>query len=384
MFKFKLLNRLSVRLTAAFLLAATLGVALVAVLAYRSAASDFGAFLGHVEAMQGMMGGRMGGMMDGIIAQAAADFMRNLEQTLWIAGALGVTLAIVLGGLFTRHIVAPVGEVAAAARRVTQGDLGQKVKIAGSSELVELGESFNVMAATLSRDRELRKNMVADIAHELRTPLSILQGNVEAMLDGVLEANAENLATLHQETLLLARLVDDLRTLSLAESGQLRFEARATDLKELSSLVIDGLKIHFAAKDVKLEMEAPADLALIWADPGRTEQVIRNLLNNALHYTPGGGRVTVRLVPDGSGVTISITDTGVGVPEEDLPHVFDRFYRVDRSRTRSTGGSGLGLAIVKQLVEAQGGRVWATSQEGKGSTFFFHLPYSSRPGGVVS
>ena len=219
--------------------------------------------------------------------------------------------------------------------------------------------------------------MVADIAHEIRTPLSILQANVEAMQDGILETSAGNLASLHQETLLLARLIEDLRTLSLAESGQLRFHPRDTDLKDLFSRVIEGLQTQFASKNVELALEAPDELAAVMADPDRIEQVVRNLLNNAYHYTSEGGLVTVKLVPDGSGVTASVTDTGVGIPPENLPHIFGRFYRVDRSRARTTGGSGLGLAIVKQLVEAQGGRVWASSQIGKGSTFSFYLSFSS-------
>jgi two-component system OmpR family sensor kinase len=322
------------------------------------------------------MQGMMGGMMGGVIAQGTIAFMANLERTLWIAGLIGVLLALILGGLFTRQIVAPLEEVAAAARRVAKGDFRRKVKVRGSSELIELSESFNTMAETLSRDRELRQSMVADIAHELGTPLSILQANVEAMQDGVLETSPENLTSLHQETLMLARLVEDLRTLSLAESGQLRFHPRDIDLQELLLRVIEGVQPQFASKNVELVLEAPASIAPVMADPDRIEQVVRNLLNNAYNYTPEGGLVTVKLVPDGNGVTVSVTDTGIGIPHENLPHIFDRFYRVDRSRARTTGGSGLGLAIVKQLVEAQGGQVWVTSQTGKGSTFSFHMPFS--------
>lgn len=376
MFRFAIFSRLSTRLTAAFLLAAVLGVALVAVLAYRSTSSDFSAFLTHVEAMEAMMG--PGGMMGGqTFAQAGGDFLNNLRQTLWLAGLAGIVLAIFLGYLFTRQIVAPLVKVTAAARRIAQGDLGQRVDIHGSGELAELGQSFNLMAETLSRDRELRQNMVADIAHELRTPLSILQGNVEAMLDDILEVNTDNLTSLHQETVLLARLVDDLRTLSLAEAGQLKVQPRATDLRGLSLEVIDGFQTQLASKNISLEFEAPDDLPPAGADPGRTAQVMRNLISNAFRYTPEGGNISVRLAVDSKGITVSVIDTGVGIPPEDLPHVFDRFYRVDRSRRRSTGGSGLGLAIVKQLVEAQGGHVWADSTVGKGSTFAFHLPYPS-------
>ncbi|HEY83005.1 MAG TPA: HAMP domain-containing protein [Dehalococcoidia bacterium] len=380
MVKLGIFDRLSVRLTAAFLLAAILGVALVAVLAYRSTSSEFSAFIQHMEAMERMMGhGMMRGMMGGqTFAQAEREFLDNLGRTLWIAGLSGAALAMFLGYLFTRQIVAPLSKVSHAARRVAQGDLGQRVEIHGSGELAELGESFNLMAATLSRDQELRQNMVADIAHELRTPLSILQGNVEAMLDGVMEANAENLTLLHQEIVLLARLIEDLRTLSLAEAGQLRFQPQATDLKEVSRQVIDGFQAQMAAKKVNLRLEAPDDLPQAWVDPERIAQVMRNLLSNALRYTPESGDITVRLTPGSDGITVSVTDTGAGIAPKDLPYIFDRFYRVDRSRTRSTGGSGLGLAIVKQLVEAQGGRVWAESTPGKGSTFAFHVPYSPK------
>lgn len=372
----RIFDRLSIRLTAAFLLAAILGVTLVAVLVNSSTSSDFDAFTSQMESMWLMMGG---GMMDGMFpfAQAAADFTNNLEQTLWIAGLSGAALAILLGYIFTRQIVAPLDRVTTAARRIAQGDLEQRVETSGSGELAELGKSFNQMAATLSRDQQLRQNMVADIAHELRTPLSILQGNVEAMLDGVLEANTENLSSLHQETKLLSRLIEDLRTLSLAEAGQLRFYPEATDLKEVSSQVIDGFQTQFAAKNLRVTLEAAEDLPPAWVDSDRTAQVIRNLVSNAFNYTPEGGSISLRLTPGSDGITVSVIDTGSGIPAEDLPHVFSRLYRVDRSRTRSTGGSGLGLAIVKQLVEAQGGRVWAESQPGQGATFSFLVPYPS-------
>jgi signal transduction histidine kinase len=171
-------------------------------------------------------------------------------------------------------------------------------------------------------------------------------------------------------------LVEDLRTISLAEAGQLRLKPQATDLKGVSWQVIEGFQTQLASKNINVGLEAPENLPQAWADPDRTAQVLRNLLSNAFHYTPEGGRITVRLASEADGVTVSVTDTGPGIPPEDLPRIFDRFYRVDRSRTRSTGGSGLGLAIVKQLVEAQGGSVWADSVMGKGSTFTFRLPRS--------
>ena len=367
------LSRLSIRLTIAFLFAAILGVVLVAVLTYRSTSGEFSSFMAHVQAMEQMMGGSnmMGGQT---FAQAGASFLDNLGRTLWLAGLSGAVAAIFLGYIFTRQIVSPLDEVTRAAERVARGDLEQRVAVRGSGELARLGESFNTMAATLSHDRQLRQNMVADIAHELRTPLTILQGNIEAMQDGVLEVNAENLASIHQETMHLSRLVEDLRTLSLAEAGQLKFQPADIDLKDLAGRVMDGFQPQMAAKKITSALESPDNLPDVLVDPDRTAQVLRNLVNNALQFTPEGGRITVRLSADGDGLSISVIDTGIGIPAEDLPRVFDRFYRVDRSRTRSTGGSGLGLAIVKQLVEAQGGRAWAESAEGKGSTFSFWLP----------
>ena len=365
-------SRLSTRLTLAFIIAAVSGVVLVAILAYRSTSSDFTVFLHNMEEMNKMMGGMMGGQT---FTEAGMDFLNNLRQTLWIAGIAGVVMAIFLGALFTRQIVSPLGKVTAAAKRVAQGALDQKVDIGGSGELNELGKSFNTMAATLAHDQEVRRSMVADIAHELRTPLTILQGNLEAMLDGLLPPDAENLASLHQETLLLTRLVDDLRTLSLAEAGHLEFKPKPTGLKELSAQVIDNFRPQFSVKNIAVALESPDNLPEAWVDPERIAQVLRNLLSNAMHYTPEGGSIRVLLNSAADGITVSVVDTGIGIPPDDLPHVFDRFYRVDRSRTRSTGGSGLGLAIVKQLVEAQGGKVWAESIFGKGSTFSFQVPY---------
>jgi signal transduction histidine kinase len=215
-----------------------------------------------------------------------------------------VLLAIILSGFFTRYIVAPLGEVTAAARRVAKGDFLQRVKAHGSSELTELGESFNLMAETLEHDRELRQNIIADIAHELRTPLSVLQANIEAMQDGVLDQNSENLESLHQETLTLARLIEDLRTLSLAESGELKFNLKTTDTKKLISKVVEGMQTQFASKSIRLSLEASDMLTPTTVDPDRIEQVLRNLLTNALHYTPEGGRVTVSVVPDGGSITV--------------------------------------------------------------------------------
>lgn len=388
--KFHFINSLSFKLTLAFLIAATSSVALVAFLAYQFTSSDLAAFTSHVQRMEQMMGGTMRemmgsmrkgmgqGMMSGLaFGDAAEEFQNSFSKALWLSGLSGAALAIVLGLLFTRQIVSPISKIRTAARIVSGGDLRHRVQVQGSDEIAELGRSFNYMAESLNKDRELRHQMLADIAHELRTPLFILQGNTEAMLEGVLPASKENLSTIHQETLLLSRLVEDLRTLSLAEVGQLKFQAEATDLKELSLKIADGFKAQAAVKKINLSVEAecsPGGCPPAWVDPSRTEQVIRNLLTNAFQYTPEGGKITIKITPEGDMITLCVTDTGSGISPEDLPRVFGRFFRVDRSRTRGTGGSGLGLSIVKQLVEGQGGEVRAESTPGKGSTFSLTVP----------
>jgi signal transduction histidine kinase len=194
------------------------------------------------------------------------------------------------------------------------------------------------------------------------------------MQDGVLETSPENLASLHQETVTLARLIEDLRTITLAESGQLKVHKELTDMKALAIKVVQGIQTQFDEKKIRLGLESPENIPEMNVDPNRIEQILSNLLANALHYTPDGGRVMVRLGGDDKSLTVSVIDNGIGIPSDDLPHLFERFYRVDRSRTRSTGGSGLGLAIVKQLVEMHGGSVSVKSQVGKGSTFSFNLP----------
>lgn len=387
MLKLTYFNHLAVKLTLAFLVTAILSVSLVALLAYRFTSQDFSTFTGHVQRMEQMMGdapGGMGGMMKGMmgqgtmpginLAQAETEFFENFERALWISGLSGAALALILGFFFTRQIVSPVGNISKAARVISGGNLNQRVEVRGSDEIAELGKSFNSMAESLNKDREWRHQMLADIAHELRTPLFILQGNTEAMLDGVLPASKENLTTIHQETLFLSRLVEDLRTLSLAEVGQLKFQPVATGIKELASKILDGFKAQAVTRNISLSLEDDGNPGIARVDPGRMEQVMRNLLTNAFQYTPEEGKISIKIASDRERITISVIDTGIGIPAEDLPRVFDRFYRVDRSRARSTGGSGLGLAIVKQLVEGQGGSIWAESAAGKGSAFTLSVP----------
>jgi two-component system sensor histidine kinase BaeS len=363
-------NSLSFRLSAAFLVVSASGIALAAILAYRSGNNHLNTFITNM----GMMSGMMGRYTMQQLSQARQDYLNGIAGFLWIAGAAGVVLSLVLGWLFSRQIVRPLDSIAEAAHNVAKGNLEQKIDTKGYDEIQDLGTSFNNMAATLRQDRDLRRNMIADIAHELRTPISVLQGNIEGIIDGVLPDNRETLDILHGETLELGRLVEDLRTLSLAEAGQLKFDLQPVDLGKLSTKVADSFNAVAASHKTEIKLDIPLNIDAVRADADRTAQVLRNLLDNALKYGPEGSIVEVKVMSQNGNITVSVTDHGKGISAENLPLVFERFYRIERSRSRSTGGSGLGLAIAKQLIEAQGGNIQVDSQQGAGSTFSFSLP----------
>jgi signal transduction histidine kinase len=309
-------------------------------------------------------------------ATPAGDFLGAVNRSVLWAGLAAGGVALVLGSVLFFQIVRPLRSLSAAAQGIAQGDLSRRVHVGAQDEVGQVALTFNRMAESLERYAAERQNMVADIAHELRTPLSVIQGNLEAMLDGVLPASPEELASLHQETLRLNRLISDLRTLSLAEAGQLCLEKQAVAPGALVRQVSERLRLRAEEKNINLETDVATDLPEIRADPERLTQVITNLVDNALRYTPAGSRVTVAASPAPGGGELFVSDTGPGIPPEELPHVFDRFWRAEKSRNRATGGSGLGLAIVKQLVEAHGGQIQVTSQVGAGTQFRIHLPFS--------
>ncbi len=314
----------------------------------------------------------------------AGDFLRGIRRLTWLVSFAAGIAALAIGLILFRHIIAPVQAVTQAAQRIAAGHLDQRVPVTSRDEIGQLASAFNHMADALARDQQLRRNMIADIAHELRTPLSVIQANLEAMLDGVLPATPQEIASLRDEVALLARLVADLRLLSLAEAGQLKLERAETDLGALVSRMVERMRPRAEVSGIALETDVAPELPPVHVDADRISQVISNLVSNALRYTPAGGKIAVRAWPEAAAVAVSVTDTGPGIAAEDLPYVFDRFYRADKSRSRSSGGSGLGLAIVKQLVEAHGGRVWVESPvfngaEGThyGTRFTFVLPTAS-------
>ncbi len=296
----------------------------------------------------------------------------------WIGSllaALILPVVILIAGVRAfRGVAVPLADVMAAAESVAAGDLSVRVPVRGPREFARVAEAFNRMAAGLQLADQQRRNLTADVAHELRTPLQIIQGNLEGILDGIYQATPEHIEATLEEAQLLARLVEDLRMLSQAEAGQLTLVREPVAVSDLLADVSTSFSGQAEVNGVDLVVESPEYL-WVQGDAGRLEQVLNNLVTNALRHTPAGGRIVLRAERGGLGVQISVEDTGVGIAVEDLPFVFDRFWRGDRSRKHSEGtGSGLGLAIARQLVQAHGGRIRVTSTIGKGSTFVVELP----------
>jgi len=292
---------------------------------------------------------------------------------LW-GGLLASAVAIVLAFVLSRRVSAPVAALTTAARRLGNGDFSQRIGLKTRGELGELTQAFNFMASDLERAEKLRQNVVADTAHELRTPLSNIRGYVEAMRDGLVKADTDALHSLDEEVNLLSRLVGDLQELALADAGELKLVCQAEDIGSLINQTVAAEQARALAKGISVSVDLAAGLPLVNIDAHRISQVLRNILENAVDHTTQGDSITVSAEQQGSWVQISVIDTGEGIPVEHLPNIFERFYRVDRSRTRATGGRGLGLTIAKYLVEAHAGKIEVRSELGKGSHFTFTVP----------
>ncbi|MDM8532727.1 ATP-binding protein [Anaerolineales bacterium HSG25] len=316
--------------------------------------------------------------MDGnsaALSPAGELFLRQINIALLQTGLLAGLLGVLLGVFVARTLSAPLGRLATAAKAIAEGDFEQRVPVQGAEELAELAETFNHMATQLQTAEALRRNMVADVAHELRTPLSVIQGNLQAILDDVFPLDKAEIASIHEESLILGRLIADLRELAQAEAGQLSLTLESTDLAALLYQHGNLFKELTNEEQVTLRFDLPADLPHVLADSGRTTQVVHNLLSNALRHTPPHGEIVVQAecsAPDT--VRVSVTDSGTGIAEADIPHLFSRFWRADKSRAREHGGSGLGLAISQQLIQHQGGQIGVTSNVEQGSCFWFTLP----------
>ena len=303
-----------------------------------------------------------------LILPSSAMFIRGrfVLAMLWpfilISGLLAI-FTVIFGLLLMRRMVNPLAEVIAASGKVASGDLSARVPVSGPDDLRALSDSFNHMTETLELNDRERRDLLADIAHELRTPLTVIRGRLEGIVDGIYPAEGTQISPALEETYLLERLVEDLRLLTLAETRQLQFEPRTVSLGRLAEYAIGIFSAEAAEKSISLSLENNAPETEINVDPQRTEQVIGNLISNALRYVPEGGEVRVLVEKNDTSVKLLVSDNGPGVPEEDLPHLFQRFWRGEKSRSRASGGAGLGLAIASQLIEAQGGSVDAENLE---------------------
>jgi len=319
----------------------------------------------------------------GASREQIAIILESLVNVQFSATLLSVVLSAVLWLLLAvsivRAVAKPVGAVSKAAARVAEGDLSARVpppKASAKGEVAELSRHFNLMAASLEAYERERRAMIADIAHELRTPITAMQGRLEALLDGLTPLTREEALRLHRQASLLGRLVGDLRTLSLADEGRLSLERRVVDAAELARSVGAHYQREARERRMSLELPAPDHAVCVPLDPDRIAQVLTNLLDNAFKYTPDGGRVRVSVRAEGGTVRLEVRDSGEGFPEGDEARIFDRFYRADASRRLAKSGSGLGLAIARALVEGHGGRISA-ARGAEGTTFCVALPQTS-------
>lgn len=304
------------------------------------------------------------------------QFLDTVNRSLWVAAALVIIIAGLISIIFARRMTSPIQHMTRAAKQISAGQLDARIPVETRDEIGELASSFNQMAESLEKNRQMNQQLLAGIAHELKTPLTIIQGNLEAILDGVTEATPEKIAALHTETALLNRLVNDLRDLTLAEAGQLRLSVEPVKLRPLIAKIVEMLQPMLHDKVINLTVKVPASLPVVTADADRVTQVFYNLLSNAIRHTPEHGQISVSAVAAKGKkfVEITVKDNGEGIRTNDLPLIFNHFYRVDEARARTTGGTGVGLAITKLLVEAHGGTISAISAPGEGSSFTFTLP----------
>lgn len=317
----------------------------------------------------------------GTLTPNQSAFLRQVSGLMVVAAVVAGLAVLLVGWFQAQRIVAPVRALAEAARGVAHGDLSQRVSVNSEDELGEMAAAFNTMAAELEQQHALRRRAMADVAHELRTPLSVLQIDLESIEDGLTEPTPNVIAGLREEVALLNRLVEDLRMLSLAEAGELQMEVQPLDLRELIQSTAERVRRAAREKGVTLSVELPDHLSPVAGDRQRLTQVLFNLLSNALRHTPAEGQISITArQTEEKEVKVTVRDTGEGIPAAELPHVFERFYRTDRVRSRDTGGSGLGLTIARSLIEAHGGRIWAESAEAEGSAFTFALPVAVASG----
>ncbi len=361
----------------------------VVVLATAASFSAPAAFQRHMADMGAMMSGGMtpapapgAGVGNAQTTQADlfSGYQVSVNEALTIAALAALVAAVAASFLVSRQVVGPVQKMVGISQRIAEGEYSERLKISGNlasdqlDELDQLALSFNQMADKLEKTEAVRHQLIGDVSHELRTPLTAIKGYMEGLIDGVVPAENDTFQLVHSEVSRLQHLVSDLQELSRMEAGAFQLNLKPLPVKQLVQNTVDRLGRQFEEKGIQLEGEVPAGLPDVLADADRILQVMINLTGNALQYTPAGGKVKISATRTKNEVEISVADTGIGIAPENLTHIFTRFYRVDKSRTRASGGSGIGLTIAQSLVKAQGGRIWAESAgEGKGSTFHFTL-----------
>ncbi len=310
------------------------------------------------------------------MGMAEQSFFDSFNRYLWFAAVLSLVTAVTAGFLLSRFMTGPLRQLAAATRKVAGGDFSPRISRITDDEIGEVSTTFNLMTEQLEKKEASRKQLLANIAHELRNPLSIVQGNLEAWRDNVIAPTPEQIGSVYEETVLLSRLITDLKELSLVEAGQITLQREPVAIGELINEVAGSMSSFHTGKNISLSVDIQPDLPSGLVDRGRIRQVIRNLLDNALRYTPQNGTIAIRATARNDWIQITVQDSGSGISSEDIPYIFDHFYKADRARTRGYSGSGIGLALVKQIIELHGGQVWVESRSGAGSTFYFTIPAS--------
>ena len=328
--------------------------------------------IGTLQAMQAGQGSRAG-----------EQYLASVNQAILVAGLVAVALALLVGIFLAQRLTRPLRQLSQATTAVAAGELGQQVTVTTHDEVGELTARFNDMSQALANAEKQRQQLLADTAHDLRTPISIMQSHLEAMIDGIFSPTPENLGTVYEETLRLGRLVNDVRTLSLAETGHLSLDRQPVNLHELAAQAAAAFQPLAEADGIHLQLEL-AETPPITADASRLHQVMANLIANALRYAPLGSQtpplVTLRVASEKTDIVVSVADSGPGLTAVQQAQVFDRFWRSDAARSREQGGSGLGLAIARSIIEAHGGDIGVESQVGEGTKFWFRLPFEDLGG----
>ncbi len=300
-------------------------------------------------------------------------FLDSVNKSVILASVVAGIGCLIFTYFYSTKILTPIKELTDAAERIKKGNLDQNVEVYTGDEIGKLASTFNSMAEKLEEKERLRKNVVSDVAHELRSPLAKSHAYLEAIKEGEMEPSPEAIDTIYQNSKALNKLIDELNDLSRAEAGQLKLDLKTVVLRDLISRVLKQLDQDFEEKDISLDKKIPEGI-LLEVDPERIEQVFRNILSNAVSQFEKEGRVEIVAEEKEEEAEVKISDDGPGIPSSDIPHIFERFYRVDKSRSKSTGGTGLGLTIAKEIVEAHGGEIDVESEEGIGTTFTITLP----------